>query len=64
MTLLRLLRQASRLYPALAWYDLLIAGLEELIAQNNKCVCKNSHGLVLKDDGWYCTRCGWSRRVT
>ena len=34
MTLLRLLKQARRLYPLLSWYDLLIAGLEELISQN------------------------------
>ena len=34
MTLLRLLRQARKLYPLLSWYDLLIAGLEELIDQN------------------------------
>ena len=34
MTLLRLLLQARQHYPTLSWYDLLIAGLEELIAQN------------------------------
>ena len=34
MTLYRLLKQAASLYPLLGWYDLLIAGLEELIDQN------------------------------
>jgi hypothetical protein len=34
MTLLSLLRLARKHYPLLGWYDLLIAGLEELIYQN------------------------------
>ena len=46
MTLLRLLKQAASLYPALSWYDLLIAGLEELIAQN-----------LDSRLGWYCPAC-------
>ena len=36
MTLLRLLKQARRLYPLLSVCDLLIAGLEELIFQNKE----------------------------
>ena len=34
MTLLRLLKAARKLYPTLSWYDILIAGLEELLNQN------------------------------
>ena len=34
MTLLHLLRQVRRFYPLLSVYDLLIAGLEELLYQN------------------------------
>jgi hypothetical protein len=34
MTLLSLLLQARKHYPLLGWYDLLIAGLEELLNQN------------------------------
>lgn len=34
MTLFRLLRQVRVFYPLLSVYDLLIAGLEELLFQN------------------------------
>ena len=34
MTLLYLLHKARKHYPLLGWYDILIAGLEELLDQN------------------------------
>jgi len=36
MTLVRLIRQLRQYYPLLSWYDILIAGLEELLDQNRR----------------------------
>jgi len=32
--LIRLIRQARRYYPGLHWWDLIIAGMEELLHRN------------------------------
>ena len=34
--LIRLIRQARRYYPGLHWWDLLIAGMEELLANQRR----------------------------
>lgn len=42
MTLIYLLYRLRRFYPTLSWYDLLIAGLEELLHQNSTTITVNN----------------------